>query len=81
MPEAAGPAGRCRLARSGFFGHTDPMNDRDVYLKLSEVAEELARLAPTAESHVGQAALSTAAQTLAGTAKVIYDHVLGGDEH
>ena len=55
------------------------MNDRDVYLKLAEIADELDRLSREAETFVGQAALSTAAQTVAGTAKAIYDHALGGD--
>ncbi len=57
------------------------MSDREVFLKLAAVAEELGRLAMQADSHIGQAALSTAAATLAGTAKAIYEHVLGGDEH
>lgn len=55
------------------------MTDRDVYLKLSAVAEELMALSEAAESVVGETALRTAAGTLAGTAKVIYEHVLGGD--
>ena len=54
------------------------MNDRDVYLKLAAVAEELMKLSEEAETIVGEAALRTAAGTLAGTAKAIYDHVLGG---
>jgi hypothetical protein len=57
------------------------MTDRDVYLKLAAVAEELQQLAGEAESYVGQAALSTAAATLAGTARAIYDHALGGEQH
>jgi hypothetical protein len=57
------------------------MTDRDVYLKLAAVAEELQALSDSAESLVGEAALRTAAATLAGTAKAIYDHVLGGDSH
>ena len=56
-----------------------PMNDRDVYLKLAEVADELARLAEQAETYVGNAALHTAATTLAGTAKAVYDHVMSGE--
>lgn len=56
------------------------MNDREVYLTLMAVADEFARQAPEASTYVGQAALSTAASTLAGTAKAIYDHVLGGEE-
>jgi FlaG/FlaF family flagellin (archaellin) len=57
------------------------MNDRDVYLKLAAVAEELFGLSNQAETLVGQTALRTAAGTIAGTAKAIYDHALGGEEH
>lgn len=57
------------------------MTDRDVYLKLAAIAEELAELAGTAESLVGEAALRTAAATLGGTAKAVYDHTVGGDAH
>ena len=57
------------------------MNDRDVYLKLVAISEELQALVGEAETVVGQAALSTMANSLAGTAKVIYEHVLGGEEH
>jgi hypothetical protein len=57
------------------------MNDRDVYLKLAALAEELFGLSNQAESLVGQTALRTAASTIAGTAKAIYDHALGGEEH
>lgn len=56
-----------------------PIPDRDVYLKLAEVADELAQLAEKAETHVGNAALHTAAVTLAGTAKAVYDHIMGGE--
>lgn len=56
------------------------MNDRDVYLKLNEVAEELLRLAGEAESYVGNAALQSAGNTVAGAARVIYEHCLGGDD-
>jgi len=55
------------------------MTDMDVYLKLSEIADELARLAAEAETYVGNAALQTAASTLAGTAKAVYDHVMSGE--
>ena len=57
-----------------------PMNDRDVYLKLAAVAEELMTLSEAAESYVGEAALRTAASTIAGTAKAVYDHVMGSDD-
>lgn len=57
------------------------MNDRDVYLKLAAVAEELMALSEEAETMVGQTGLRTAASTIAGTAKAIYDHALGGERH
>jgi hypothetical protein len=57
-----------------------PVSDRDVYLKLTAVAKELAQLAEAAESYVGNAALTSAAETLSGTARVIYDHCLNGGE-
>lgn len=57
------------------------MNDRDVYLKLAAVAEELFVLSDQADTLIGQTALRTAAGTIAGTAKAIYDHALGGEEH
>lgn len=57
------------------------MNDRDVYLKLVAVAEELMALSEEADTMVGQTGLRTAAGTIAGTAKAIYDHALGGEEH
>jgi hypothetical protein len=56
-----------------------PMTDKDVYLKLAQVADELAKLAEQAESYVGNAALHTAASTLAGTAKAVYDHIMSGE--
>jgi hypothetical protein len=55
------------------------MTDRDVYLKLAAVAEELHKLSADAETYVGQAALQTAASTLAGTAKAVYDHIMSGE--
>ena len=58
-----------------------PVSDRDVYLKLSAVARELAALAEAAESYVGNAALVSAAETLSGTARVIYEHCLNAGEH
>ncbi len=57
------------------------MNDRDVYLKLAAVAEELMLLSEQAETLVGQTALHTAASTIAGTAKAVYDHAVGGESH
>lgn len=57
------------------------MNDRDVYLKLAAVAEELMLLSQQAETLVGQTALHTAASTIAGTAKAVYDHAVGGEAH
>ena len=57
------------------------MNDRDVYLKLAAVAEELMRLADEAESFVGETALKHAATTIAGTAQAVYEHAVGGESH
>jgi len=57
------------------------MTDRDVYLKLAAVAQELMALADEAATMVGEAALRTAAGTLAGTAKAVYDHAVGGEQH
>jgi predicted ATPase with chaperone activity len=57
------------------------MNDRDIYLKLTAMAEELTKLAAEAESLVGEMALQHAAATIGGTAKAIYDHALGGESH
>ena len=55
------------------------MNDRDVYQLLANVAEELMGLSERAETLVGQTALRTAASTIGGTAKAIYEHILGGE--
>jgi hypothetical protein len=55
------------------------MTDREVYLKLAAVAEELTALSEAAESLVGEAALQTAARTIAGAAKAVYDHVMGAE--
>ncbi|HET6971597.1 MAG TPA: hypothetical protein VFH92_10765 [Phenylobacterium sp.] len=55
------------------------MNDRDVYLKLAAIAEELYKLSEEAESLIGEAALRTAAGTIAGTAKAVYEHALSND--
>lgn len=57
----------------------EAMTDRDVYLKLAAVAEELMRLSEDAESFVGEAALRTAASTIAGTAKAVYEHAVGSE--
>jgi hypothetical protein len=57
------------------------MNDRDVYLKLSAMAEELMKLADEAETFVGETALKHAAVTIAGTAQAVYEHAVGGEAH
>jgi hypothetical protein len=57
------------------------MNDRDVYLKLSAVAEELLALADDAETFVGEAALRHAANVVGGAAKAVYEHAVGGETH
>lgn len=58
-----------------------PMNDRDVYMKLAAMADELTQMAQAAETFVGNAALTTCAQTLAGAAKAVYEHAMEGEEH
>lgn len=55
------------------------MTDRDVYLKLSAVAEELMKLSQDAETYVGNAALNHAAAVVGGAAKAVYDHIMGGE--
>lgn len=57
------------------------MNDRDVYLRLAAVAEELMRLSEEAETLVGQTALRHAATTVVGTAQAVYEHAVGGESH
>lgn len=57
------------------------MNDRDVYQLLANVADELMQISERAETVVGETALRTAAATIAGTAKAIYEHILGGEGH
>ena len=52
------------------------MTDRDVYLKLQALAGELTDLAAQAQTLVGATALQTAADTLMGTARAVYDHAL-----
>ena len=71
MPAAVAPGLKAA------YGAT--MNDRDIYQTLSMVADELMKLSEKAETVVGQTALITAASTIAGTAKAIYDHVMGGE--
>jgi hypothetical protein len=55
------------------------MTERDDNHKLAAVAQELTALSEAAESLVGEAALRTAARTIAGTAKAVYDHVMGAE--
>lgn len=55
------------------------MNDRDVYLKLAAVAEELFKLSEEAESLIGETALRTVASNVAGAAKAVYEHALGNE--
>lgn len=55
------------------------MNDKQVYEILARAAAELLTLSEQAESYVGEAALRTAASTLAGTAKAVYEHCMGED--
>ena len=55
------------------------MNDRDIYQTLSKLAEQLMAASGQADTLVGQTALRTAAGTIAGTAKAIYEHVMSGE--
>lgn len=57
------------------------MNDRDVYIKLTGLVEELVRMAEQAESLAGETGLRHAAAVIAGTAQAIYEHALDGDAH
>lgn len=57
------------------------MKDREVYQLLANVADELMGLSERAETLVGETALRTAAATIAGTAKAIYEHLLDGETH
>lgn len=57
------------------------MNDRDVYLRLAAMAEELQAMAEQAETIIGKTAAATMANTVAGAAKAVYEHALGGEEH
>lgn len=55
------------------------MNDRDIYQTLSKLAEQLMAASDEADTLVGQTALRTAAGTIAGTAKAVYEHVMSGE--
>jgi len=57
------------------------VNDEKIYETLAMVADELLKLSEQAETLVGETALRTAAASLAGTAKAVYDHVLAGSQH
>jgi hypothetical protein len=74
--------GRCRrrLREASNLVDKGAMDDRNVYLKLAAVAEELMVLSEAAETYVGEAALRTAASTIAGTAKAVYEQVMGSDD-
>jgi len=56
-----------------------PLSDLEVYQRLSALASELERLAEQGASLVGETALLTAAQSVRGMAKVIYEHVITQD--
>ena len=56
-----------------------PLSDLEVYQRLTGVAAELERLAEQGASLVGETALLTAAQSVRGMAKVIYEHVISQD--
>ena len=56
-----------------------PLSDLEVYQRLSALASELERLAEQGASLVGETALLTAAHSVRGMAKVIYEHVITQD--
>jgi hypothetical protein len=65
------------LRPDGEAAQTEAMTDKQVYETLAKAAEELLALSERAETFVGEAALRTAATSLAGTAKAVYDHCMG----
>lgn len=74
------------MARLGEPAHSAGMSesaisDRQVYELLANAADELHALAQRAESFVGNAALQTAATTLAGAAKAVYEHCMDESTH
>lgn len=58
------------------------LSDLEVYQQLSGTADALDELAVMAASLIGETALKTAAQTVRGMAKAVYEHSLaaGGSE-
>lgn len=70
--------GHPEAAQTGVM-RDERVTDRQVYETLARAAEELIALSERAESFVGETALRTAATSLAGTAKAVYDHCMDGD--
>jgi hypothetical protein len=52
------------------------VSDIAVYQKLSEMADELDRLAAEGPTMVGEVALETAAKTVRGMASAVYQHIM-----
>jgi hypothetical protein len=58
-----------------------PLTDREVYQRLNGVADELERLAEHGASLIGETALLTAAQSVRGMAKAVYEHALSQSDN
>lgn len=54
------------------------LSDLEVYRRLCAAADELKALEAQAASLVGKTALNTAALSVRGMAKAVYEHSLGG---
>lgn len=52
------------------------VSDIAVYQKLSEIADELDRMAAEGATLVGEAALNTAARTVRGMASAVYQRIM-----
>jgi hypothetical protein len=56
------------------------VSDIAVYQKLSELADELDRMALQGATLVGETALLTAAKTVRGMANAVYQHIMSDRE-
>jgi hypothetical protein len=55
------------------------LSDLEVYQRLAAAADELERLAEQGASLVGETALITAADSLRGVARAVYEHAVSQD--
>jgi hypothetical protein len=58
-----------------------PLTDREVYQRLTSVADELERMAEQGASLIGETALVTAAQSVRGMANAVYEHALSQNDN